>query len=553
MTTNPSHILIARNSRGRHNPSASLSSPTETHAAAAGIFRSSGSPPWMLEGCDTDDVVSELTIDESETPIDVDVAFTKASEFPGTVKIVVESTTFWAHKEVLYFASPFFQAALSGDWAETGPGRPASMSSVITISQPPSVPDKHYSDVPTAMTFAPMDPDIDPEELDIDLQETSDLDAAKEDEEADVGASASEGVNAVAETPPTPDGSADEGAGAGTSVGVGVGLGKAEGEVKENARKESLEKLQGGPAEETDKVAPVLKTKDTVRLSWKRGGNEAAVRRRRGDRATQSDAVIVLKEEKASTFHDFLHFVYPGMDCTITWNNVEGLMNIAHKLCVPSLQRKCLNFLLTHAAGRPIKAMRIAELFEEDELYRESSRFVLDNPGGWPEQELSSLSSDTLLKLEKRRTWFLERVLKLGLVQIAKEYECCSSCPDPSVCARILEDKWRLAYQAVFRFGPCQPSMVFRYLRTMEGISPPLALSHLSCQTTAKAFIATLFDRMFSLGVRGSGTDTAPLGARVAAVAGVAPTTGPRRHFLYCSLKPENPVPRSARYREAPT
>jgi hypothetical protein len=24
----------------------------------------------------------------------------------------------------------------------------------------------------------------------------------------------------------------------------------------------------------------------------------------------------------------------------------------------------------------------------------------------------------------RRRTWFLERVLKLGLVQIAKEYEC---------------------------------------------------------------------------------------------------------------------------------
>ena len=121
-------------------------------------------------------------------------------------------------------------------------------------------------------------------------------------------------------------------------------------------------------------------------------------------------------------------------------------MNIGNKLCVPSLQRICLNFLLTHAAGRPIKAMRIAELFEEEELYREASRFVLDNPGGWPEQELNTLSSETLLKLEKRyvctfsqleragcslthstiarRTWFLERVLKLGLVQIAKEYEC---------------------------------------------------------------------------------------------------------------------------------
>ena len=88
-------------------------------------------------------------------------------------------------------------------------------------------------------------------------------------------------------------------------------------------------------------------------------------------------------------------------------------MNISHKLCVPSLQRECLKFLLTHAAGKPIKAMRIAELFEEEELYRESSRFVLDNPGGWSEQELSTLSQDTLLKLEKR--YDIMHTLRLSL------------------------------------------------------------------------------------------------------------------------------------------
>ena len=60
-----------------------------------------------------------------------------------------------------------------------------------------------------------------------------------------------------------------------------------------------------------------------------------------------------------------------------------------------------------------------------------------------------------------------------------------------------------------------------------------------------------VFDRMFSLGVRGSGTDTAPLGARVAAVAGSA-TSGPRRHFLYCSLHNEANV-RGKRSREQQT
>ncbi|KAJ6586841.1 hypothetical protein DFH09DRAFT_909712 [Mycena vulgaris] len=496
MTTNPSHILIARNSRGPNNPSASLSSPTETHAAASGIFRSSGSPPWLLEECETDDIVSELSIEDDDEAIELDETFVKNSPFPGTVKIVVESTTFWAHKEVLFFASPFFEAALSGNWAETG--RPLSMSSIITISQPPSNPgDRSNHEAPTEMTFAPMDPDNESEDADT-LKDGTDSAPASEGEGSDTEA--------------------------------------AKQEAKAQAIDESLAKLQSRSRSSTDsthvKVAPA---QVTIKRRVKSG----------------PDAVIVLKEERASTFHDFLKFVYPHLECTITWNNAESLMNISHKLCVPSLQHECLKFLLTHAPGRPIKALRIAEIFEEEELYRESSRFVLDNPGGWTEHELDTLSRDTLLKLEKRRNWFLERVLKLGLTMVAKEYQCCVTCPDPPNCARLLEDKWKQAYHAIFRFGPPQPSMVYRYLRMLEGISPPLSLTHLSCQTTAKAFVATLFDRMFSLGVRGSGTDAPPLGARASAATVAGAATGPRRHFLYCSLKPEaQPQAKPQRSRE---
>lgn len=479
MSTNPSHILIARNSRSLNNPAASLSSPTETHAAASGIFRSSGSPPWLLEECEADDIVSELSIESDDEAIEIDDTFAKHNRFPGTVKIVVESTTFWAHKEVLFFASPFFEAALSGNWSETG--RPPSMSSVITISQPPSIPGgKLVPEVPTEMTFAPMDPD------------TEDLESAPEVK--------SDGENSDLEATTAQ-------------------------QAKERARNGSLAKLQGTSSsshpDDNQTIKKLPPAQATVRRRVKNG----------------PDAVVVLKEEKASTFHDFLKFVYPHLECTITWNNVESLMNISHKLCVPSLQKECLTFLLTHAAGRPIKAMRIAELFEEEELYRESSRFVLDNPGGWAEQELNTLSQETLLKLEKRRNWFLERVLKLGLTMVAKEYQCCPTCPDSLICARQLEEKWRQAYHSVFRFGPPQPSMVFRYLRMLEGVSPPLSLTQTACQASAKAFTATLFDRMFSLGMRGNGADTAPLGARVSAAAVAGAATGPRRHFLYCTLK----------------
>ena len=38
----------------------------------------------------------------------------------------------------------------------------------------------------------------------------------------------------------------------------------------------------------------------------------------------------------------------------------------------------------------------------------------------------------------------------------------CSTCPDSTNCARLLEDKWRQAYNAVFRFGSC-PSFYTRH------------------------------------------------------------------------------------------
>lgn len=127
MSTNPSHILIARNSRGPNNPSAALSSPTETHAAASGIFRSSTSAgasgtssgightngggsgsrsasgglesvmSWFpeIDTMDNDDPRLAYMFDDPYAMIELDPTFTRQCRFPGTVKIVVQATTFW--------------------------------------------------------------------------------------------------------------------------------------------------------------------------------------------------------------------------------------------------------------------------------------------------------------------------------------------------------------------------------------------------------------------------------------------------------------------------
>lgn len=127
MTTNPSHILIARGSRG-YNPSAALSSPTETHAAASGIFRNHAQPSNQNQAAGSNvssnsghthsrsvgTSTSQWVIDESDAnagdededaseigkleDVQIDPTFTRGGRFPGTVKIIVEGTTFWCVK-----------------------------------------------------------------------------------------------------------------------------------------------------------------------------------------------------------------------------------------------------------------------------------------------------------------------------------------------------------------------------------------------------------------------------------------------------------------------
>ena len=182
---------------------------------------------------------------------------------------------FRAHKEVLWFASPFFQAALSGHWAETG--RPLSMSSVITISQPPSVPgDKVLPDAPTAMTFAAMDPDLDPDELDIDTSESSEPEVIE------------------SPTPTIVVAGKDDKQTHGVESDAGSEASAQNKKVRDAARMESLEKLQKGA--ESSAHSDREKGNGAVKLSWKRGNVGASTRHQL--MTSKPDAVIVLKEEK---------------------------------------------------------------------------------------------------------------------------------------------------------------------------------------------------------------------------------------------------------------
>lgn len=218
-------------------------------------------------------------------------------------------------------------------------------------------------------------------------------------------------------------------------------------------------------------------------------------------------ADVHLPDEDASTFQDVLCHIYPHLQLLVTWYNIGALMRFDDKYQIPFLRRSCISFLRAALAGRPIEAMALGERHGLEAEYKEASRHVLDNMPSWSPKELDVLSKETLLKLERKRIWFLERILKLSLANPTRDYECHAACPDPKACAKSLGERWQAAYQASTRYGPPQPSVVWRQLRELEGTGgQPVA----ACHRASQAWVQLLFDRMFSITVGLSGTRPQP-------------------------------------------
>ena len=222
-----------------------------------------------------------------------------------------------AHKDILLFASPFFEAALSGkfvvvlsfvnraligspSWSETG--RPLSMSSVITISQPPVVPgDKPNLEPLEGITFAPA-PDSD--------EDADDFADPFEDAHANhVSMSLFASCSSQTESLNTPkvEARCDQSE---NDPGATVDNGD-EDQARQKARVGSLEKLQGGWSSKKGKGKEVATQNAATEKEKKEREDEreedkdkmalhpVKIRPRRTN-SRVPEAIIVLKEEKVS-------------------------------------------------------------------------------------------------------------------------------------------------------------------------------------------------------------------------------------------------------------
>lgn len=120
--SNPSHLLISRNPpRSPAHPQlapASTSRHTPSFLPPAGTLA-----PWQSDEVTATRDARHLSGLEYDTGTEVDeedveiyMTFRRDAPLAGRVKVVVGRHEFWCHKEVLWFASPFFQGLLQGRW-----------------------------------------------------------------------------------------------------------------------------------------------------------------------------------------------------------------------------------------------------------------------------------------------------------------------------------------------------------------------------------------------------------------------------------------------------
>ncbi|WWC72032.1 uncharacterized protein I206_105991 [Kwoniella pini CBS 10737] len=558
--SNPSHLLISRNSpRSPAHPqlahaSTSRSAHAHTHHHASTSTLPSSRPDllgrWASHSADEvasstinphrhrklsegqeDTIIQDQTEfgnaheEEGEVvPIDIHPTFLPDSNMPGNVKVIVSKNEFWCHKEVLWFASPFFQGLLKGNWAETNhtttcifgidtspefssheplspptdtdppsprhgaipgadipPPRPLSSTSSIHCSDgvrdlsDSSRHEDRYSSrqsTRTTRTELYLDPTSDPSATDFsrelgELSETpTRVTGAGSDSLEDYSPTVSQ-LNVGTASPRSVVDSpffethlpvVDDERGVGEEIPVSPWV------SSENTTNEI--DISSASSEHVSRSRHSIASGRTsmIRHSFSSGPGDGQPQH---GRRRMLEAVVELHEESPAAFQDFLFWAYPHLECKVTWTNVENLLALSLKLIVPPLQKLCERFLMTHASGRPVMALCLAEVHSNSELYREASRFVLDQPT-WDQDEMQCLSAQTQLKLSNRRNW-------------------------NTFSSRLQ------AYSAVCRYGPPQPSVTFRCLRQLETFptNPSLVMSHPLCQSIAKTWVMSLFDRMF--------------------------------------------------------
>jgi hypothetical protein len=115
------------------------------------------------------------------------------------------------------------------------------------------------------------------------------------------------------------------------------------------------------------------------------------------------DSIVPLSDTNEESLEQFLRFLYTE-ECTLTGDNVLAIMYLAKKYMIPSLNEKCVNFLLENLNPENVlDVLEQATRFDEKELEKRCWKILVSNAGEVVASDsFNNISQTTLAKLLKR-------------------------------------------------------------------------------------------------------------------------------------------------------
>ena len=115
------------------------------------------------------------------------------------------------------------------------------------------------------------------------------------------------------------------------------------------------------------------------------------------------DSIVHLSDTNEESLEQFLRFLYTE-ECTLTADNVVAIMYLAQKYIIPSLNEKCVNFLLENLNPENVlDVLKQATRFDEKELEKRCWNVIESNAGEVVASDsFNNISQTTLAKLLKR-------------------------------------------------------------------------------------------------------------------------------------------------------
>ncbi|CAG8494694.1 2601_t:CDS:1, partial [Scutellospora calospora] len=178
---------------------------------------------------------------------------------------------------------------------------------------------------------------------------------------------------------------------------------------------------------------------------------------------------IRLEDESPIIFEELMSYIYPDTYITINWNNVSEFLRIADKYIMEPILMAAKAFLEREFRKNPLPVLRMAEQHRFKELYKESSKLVLER---FPEVKrthtFQQLSVATRTALIAKYEEYINALGILCKIDFTSGYLHCKECNSASEHDKEISEKFDSRVRQVqtlpLPLPPSQPSVTRKIL-----------------------------------------------------------------------------------------